>query len=69
MLPAITCPLLALQGDRDEHGSPEQIECIVKQTKGPATSVMIPDCGHVPHLEARDAVINATQPFLQKLAA
>lgn len=67
MLPAITCPLLALQGEQDEHGSPAQIDIIVNEVSGPVTSVLIPDCGHVPHFEACDAVIHATQAFLDPL--
>jgi len=68
MLPAITCPLLALQGEQDEHGSPAQLDIIVHDVSGPATSRLIPDCGHVPHFDARDAVIHATQAFLENHA-
>ena len=65
MLPAIICPVLVLQGNRDEHGSPQQVEYIVKEISGPSTAIMIADCGHVPHIEAGKPVIEATQRFLQ----
>ena len=66
MLPDIVCSVLALQGAQDEHGSYEQIECIIKGTTSTTTSTLIPDCGHVPHIEARQAVIDAVTKFLQK---
>jgi pimeloyl-ACP methyl ester carboxylesterase len=65
LLPAITCPVLALQSDGDEHGSGAQIEEIEKRVSGPASSLMIADCGHVPHLEARKTVIEAVLQFIK----
>lgn len=58
-LPAIRCPLLVMQGEGDEYGSPAQVEAICAQAGGPATPVLVPDCGHVPHHQARDAVLSA----------
>lgn len=66
MLGTITCPLLALQGAHDEHGSADQINLIVTRVSGPAHSVIIPDCGHVPHLEARQSVLDSVTDFLEK---
>ena len=66
MLPKITCPLLALQGALDEHGTADQINEIVKSVSGPAHSVIIPACGHVPHLETRQSVLDSVTDFLEK---
>lgn len=63
-LPAITCPVLAVQGLDDEHGTPDQVETIVARVSGPAQSFLIPGCGHSPHLEARDALVDRVAAFL-----
>ena len=67
MLGHITCPLLAVQGALDEHGSGDQITKIITGVKGPAQSVIIPACGHVPHLEARQSVLDSVTDFLETL--
>lgn len=66
-LPAITCPVFALQGEKDEHGSPAQVEAIVKGVSGPAESWFLPGCGHSPHLEATDAVVQRTAAFIGRV--
>jgi pimeloyl-ACP methyl ester carboxylesterase len=68
MLGAVTCPLLALQGALDEHGSADQITKIINGVKGPSQALIIPACGHVPHLEARQSVLDSVTDFLNKLA-
>jgi pimeloyl-ACP methyl ester carboxylesterase len=51
-LPAIRCPLLAIQGDRDEFGTPRQVELIVQGVPG-AESWLVPGSGHTPHTAAQ----------------
>jgi pimeloyl-ACP methyl ester carboxylesterase len=63
-LPAIRCPVLAIQGDDDEHGTPLQVEKITSLTAGPADALMIPACGHAPHLEARPLVQERIRSFV-----
>lgn len=63
-LPAVACPVLAVQGLDDEHGTPEQVETIAAEVSGPAESFLIPGCGHSPHLEARDALLRRAAEFL-----
>lgn len=47
-LPAITCPVLAMQGVDDEYGTLEQIRGI--RRLAPQTRLLeIQDCGHSPH--------------------
>ncbi|MQX36092.1 alpha/beta fold hydrolase [Roseospira navarrensis] len=58
-LPAIRAPVLAIQGEGDEYGSPDQVARICAGAGGPARPLMVPDCGHVPHHQARDAVLAA----------
>ncbi|MEY4345502.1 MAG: alpha/beta hydrolase [Pseudomonadota bacterium] len=58
-LPAITCPVLAIQGLDDEYGTVQQVHGIVQRV--PQTKVLeIPQCGHSPHRDAPQQVINAT---------
>lgn len=64
-LPAITCPLLVIQGKTDQFGSDRQVELICQHTGGAATPLILPDCGHIPHLEQPDAVLNTSLDFLR----
>jgi len=66
-LSAITCPLLVIQGEGDQYGTARQVETIVAQSSGPATPLIIPDCGHSPHLEQPDATVEAIAGFLAKV--
>jgi len=64
MLPKITTPLLVIQGVDDEYGTQKQVQSIVENSSGPATPFMVPNCGHVPHLQAKDVVIKAIVDFI-----
>ncbi len=66
-LPAITCPALILQGDDDQFGSDAQVATIARHVSGPVTSEIIPQCGHIPHLEAPDAVLESVRHFLDTI--
>jgi pimeloyl-ACP methyl ester carboxylesterase len=66
-LPRITCPLLVLQGAQDEYGTQAQVDSIVSQVAGPAKGLMIPDCGHVPHLQAQRRVLEEMANFINAL--
>jgi pimeloyl-ACP methyl ester carboxylesterase len=65
-LSRIRCPVLAIQGAEDGHGSPAQLEAIRAGVSGPAESILLPGCGHVPHLEAAPAVLAAIRDFVQR---
>lgn len=67
-LARVRCPLLALHGDEDEFGSPRQPERYATLTAGPALMRLLPGCGHVPHRERPEAVLEAVVPFLAELA-
>lgn len=57
-LAAITAPVLALQGMDDEYGTLEQVRGIARAL--PGTQVLeLPNCGHSPHRDQPDAVIDA----------
>ncbi|MDR2365820.1 MAG: alpha/beta hydrolase, partial [Zoogloeaceae bacterium] len=62
-LERITCPLLAIQGDADEYATLEQIDGIAR--KAPQTKrLVVPQCGHSPHLQHPDAVLEAIAAFI-----
>lgn len=64
-LPAISCPLLAVQGVDDEYGTLAQIRGIARHVPQ-AELVEIPDCGHSPHRDQPQALVDATRAFLQR---
>jgi pimeloyl-ACP methyl ester carboxylesterase len=63
-LPQITRPILVIQGEDDQYGTEAQVEAITKQVSGARESLLIPDCGHTPHHEARDKVVQAMTQFI-----
>ncbi|XHO06610.1 2-succinyl-6-hydroxy-2,4-cyclohexadiene-1-carboxylate synthase [Ralstonia syzygii] len=67
LLPRIACPLLVMQGEDDQYGTPAQVEAIVRQAGGPATPVLLPGCGHTPHKTHADAVLAHMRTFIDAL--
>jgi pimeloyl-ACP methyl ester carboxylesterase len=65
-LPSVTCPTFVLQGADDEYGTRAQVDAIVAGVAGPVSSLLIDDCGHAPHVDQRDAVIESSVRFLQQ---
>ncbi|MDB5898120.1 MAG: mhpC [Ramlibacter sp.] len=60
---AIRCPLLAIQGLDDEYGTLEQVRGIARRV--PQTQLLeLPACGHSPHKDQPEAVIEAVKGFL-----
>jgi len=66
-LPLITCPVLAIQGADDEYGLPAQLDAIVDGVAGPAQRVLIPNCAHDPHHQARSDVLERVAGFVRSL--
>ncbi|MFH1806897.1 MAG: alpha/beta hydrolase [Pseudomonadota bacterium] len=67
-LAAIICPMLVIQGETDQFGSIRQVNLICDHSGGPATPLILANCGHIPHLEQPDAVIAASTVFLDGLS-
>lgn len=67
MLPGIRVPVLAIQGEDDEYGSLDQVDAVMRQVSGPARSMIIPGCGHVPYREATTETLEAITDFLGDL--
>jgi len=63
-LTRITCPVLVVQGSKDEYGTEAQVRGIVSAVKGTAVSLLLPDIGHTPHKEAANEVLRQCVAFL-----
>lgn len=66
LLPAVSCPVLALQGAKDAYGTVKQVESIVSNVTGPAEPLIIEGCGHAPHLESERMVMATIQHFIDR---
>ena len=63
-LPAITCPVLVIQGEADEYGSEKQVDAIAEKVSGPATKDMVKYARHTPHKEAADYTLRTTSTYI-----
>lgn len=66
-LSGITCPLLAIQGEQDAYGTLRQIDAVVRQVSGPRRKLVLPDCGHRPHREHPETILEATTSFIESV--
>ncbi len=64
-LAAITCPLLAVQGLDDAYGTLEQIRGIQRLLPAQTRLLELPACGHSPHRDQPQALIEAVQGFVR----
>jgi pimeloyl-ACP methyl ester carboxylesterase len=64
VLPSVRCPVLAIHGEDDEYGSPVHPRRIAASVAGPAEVLLLPGCGHVPHREQPEPVLDALCRFL-----
>jgi pimeloyl-ACP methyl ester carboxylesterase len=67
-LPKVACPVLALQGEDDEYGTPAQVEAIRKQAKGEVEVLMLADCRHSPHKDQPQATLEAMAGFIERIS-
>jgi pimeloyl-ACP methyl ester carboxylesterase len=65
-LPAIECPVLVVQGEDDKYGTVRQVDAVVTQVKGPAKSLVLARCGHSPHSDQPDKVLEAAARFVRQ---
>ncbi|HEY9758726.1 MAG TPA: alpha/beta hydrolase [Oculatellaceae cyanobacterium] len=65
-LPEIKIPVLVIQGEQDEFGTFKQVEAIQKECSGAVDVVLIPECGHRPHIEFPETTLACTIRFIQQ---
>jgi pimeloyl-ACP methyl ester carboxylesterase/GNAT superfamily N-acetyltransferase len=62
----ITCPLLLIQGERDQYGTMAQLDAIERRARGPVKRVQL-DCQHSPPTERPDETVAAIAEFVREL--
>ena len=67
LLPSISVPLLVMQGRDDQYGTPAQVDVIVAKSSGPATPLLLEDCGHSPHLDFPELTLDLMSCFVNRL--
>ena len=67
-LDTIRCPILCIQGEQDEYGTPAQVEAI--RSRVPDTEiVMLADCKHSAHRDQREKTLKAVAEFVKRVSS
>lgn len=66
-LDAIDCPVLVVQGENDEYGTLEQVNCIVRHLPH-AKTLVLPGCGHSPQRDQPERLIDEVGAFVRQRA-
>ena len=68
-LPAIRCPILAVQGEADGFATMAQLDAIAaKAIAAPwVEQLRLPGCGHSPHRDRQAEVVDAIAQFVRRL--
>ena len=64
-LKKIKAPVLAIQGDKDQYGTYKQLS-LIKENCKKSRIKLIENCGHIPHREKTNIVINEIKDFLSQ---
>lgn len=67
VLPRVTCPVLAIQGEDDEYGTRAQLDRIAGAVPD-AEILELKDCRHSPHRDQPEAVLAALEAFVDRIA-
>ena len=66
-LPNIDCPMLLIQGEDDDFGTFKQLDITADLAQSDFIQVeKLKECGHVPHLQQQDIVMDLCRVFLKK---
>jgi pimeloyl-ACP methyl ester carboxylesterase len=65
VLPAISAPVLAIQGEHDQYGTLAQIDAIERGVSGPFERAVL-DARHAPHLEAPEETLRVATEFIRQ---
>lgn len=66
-LPAIRAPALLFQGEEDEYGTRAQADAVARGSGAPVEVRMLSPCGHSPHRDQREAVLEGVARFLERV--
>jgi pimeloyl-ACP methyl ester carboxylesterase len=67
-LAKIRVPTLVMRGDDDRYGTHHQVAMAKDICRCPLQTLIIPDCGHVPHREKPEPTLDAIASFYQSVA-
>jgi pimeloyl-ACP methyl ester carboxylesterase len=68
-LPAVTVPVLLLQGTEDEYGTLRQLDAIEAGCTGTVQRLVLERCGHAPHRDQPRRALEAMAAFIRAVAA
>jgi pimeloyl-ACP methyl ester carboxylesterase len=66
-LDSIRCPVLCIQGEQDEYGTPVQVHTIGSRIPGNEI-VMLDDCKHSPHRDQPGKTLGAVSGFVKRIS-
>ncbi len=66
-LSLIRAPMLVIQGADDEYGTLAQVRAIAAQAGGPVETIVLDSCGHAPHKDRAETVIESAAAFVRSL--
>jgi pimeloyl-ACP methyl ester carboxylesterase len=67
-LPGISVDTLIIQGEDDEYGTKLQIDAIEEGSGGKVQTLLLPNCGHSPHIDQPASVLNYASNFIRALS-
>jgi pimeloyl-ACP methyl ester carboxylesterase len=67
-LPQIRVPVLLIQGEDDQYGTPEQVRKVEAGCQGPVRTVLLSDCGHSPHTDQPERTLEAMKSFVGEIS-
>ncbi|PCM45835.1 alpha/beta fold hydrolase [Marinobacter sp. ANT_B65] len=65
-LSRVRCPVLAIHGEDDEYGSARHPEQYTSLPAGLCVMEMLKECGHVPHREKQNQVVQLVSDFMEE---
>jgi pimeloyl-ACP methyl ester carboxylesterase len=66
-LPQISGPVLLIQGQDDQYGTLDQVKAIDAGCQAPVRTVLVPDCGHSPHIDQPARTLEAMREFVEEV--
>ena len=66
-LPQVRVPVLLIQGADDKYGTDEQVRRIEAGCKARVRTVLLPECGHSPHLDRPEHACDVMKEFVAEV--
>ncbi len=69
LLPSIEVPMLVIQGCDDQYGTKDQVDSIISKSAGKAMPSLVENCGHSPHQELPELLLELMSKFIIQVTA